>query len=182
MCILYFFFMLNKYFQVAGVTIAALLSSAMFAKSASALDFNFTFPNNGNPVSGTIFGLTDNSIDQPASSVSVSTPAPLTNFTSPTRNFFTVANGAITDADYVSKTNPNNLVFINKQGIINGSYIAIGNRSNTPVTFSQVSSPTPVPFGVSPDMGILILAGMFGISRLRNKIAARKLINSNQAT
>ena len=45
----------------------------------------------------------------------------------------------------------------------------------------DAASATPVPFGVSPDLGILILAGMFGVSRLRNKIAARKLINSNQA-
>ncbi|WP_319423114.1 PFE-CTERM domain-containing protein [Pleurocapsa sp. FMAR1] len=154
----------------------------MFAKSASALDFNFSFNDNGSNVSGTIFGLNDDTSSQSSSSVSLSTPSNLT-FNSPNLNSFTVANGAITGVTYRSGTIPN-LRFIDTSDNIQGSYRGTSQPVFiTPVTFSQVTGgATPVPFGVAPNMGILILGGMFGASRLRNKIAARKLINSDRAT
>ena len=167
--------MLNKSIKVAGITIAALMSSTVFAKSASALNFNFSFPNSGNPVSGTIFGV--NETDPIADSVSITTPANVTfDSSTATSNSFTVAGGTITNADYSSNTTPN-LRFL--PGINFGSYENT-NTNYSAITFSPAGA-TPVPFGVAPDLGILILAGMFGVSRLRNKIAARKLVNSNQA-
>ncbi len=42
------------------------------------------------------------------------------------------------------------------------------------ITFDTVPVPTPVPFGVSTDLSILILGGLFGASRLRKKLVARK--------
>lgn len=169
--------MLNKSIQLGSIAIAALLSSSIFAKSASALNFNFSFDDNGNNISGTIFDLTDDSTGG-ASKVSLSTPSNL-DFSSPTANSFTVAGGAITDATYSSNTNPN-LQFFAGAGFKLGSYRNPSSPNYTPVNFTQAAA-TPVPFGVSPDIGILILSGMFGVSRLRNKIAARKPINSNQA-
>ncbi len=176
--------MLNKYIQVAGITIAALLSSTMFAKSASALDFNFSFNNSGIPVSGTIFGLNNNTSNQPASSVSLNSPDNVT-FNTANPNSFNVTGGNITNVNYNSSNTSGNL-FLNGSttaGSFNG-FGSSGSSSGSDLTFSPLvtgGGATPVPFGVAPDLGILILAGMFGASRLRNKIAARKLVNSNQA-
>lgn len=42
------------------------------------------------------------------------------------------------------------------------------------VTFDTIpAAPTPVPFGVSTDLSILILGGLFGASRLRKKLASK---------
>ena len=39
---------------------------------------------------------------------------------------------------------------------------------------SSANSPTAVPFGVSTDLSIMILGGIYGASRLRKKLAANK--------
>lgn len=161
--------MLNKSIRVAGVTIAAVLSSTVFAKSANALDFGFTFGSGINTVSGTIKGLTDNSTGA-ASEVSITTPDNVT-FTSANPNTFTVAGGNITTASYTSSTAGSNLALFTAFGNYKGT-------AGTPTFSSGMPSgggATPVPFGVVPDMGILILGGMFAASRLRKKITARKL-------
>ena len=54
-------------------------------------------------------------------------------------------------------------------------------KFSQPATITSLSSPTPVPFGVSTDLSILILGGMFGASRLRKNIAARKQISNQEA-
>ncbi len=43
---------------------------------------------------------------------------------------------------------------------------------------ANASNATPVPFGVVPDTGILILGGMWGVSRLRKKMSANASVNS----
>ena len=73
-------------------------------------------------------------------------------------------------------------------GLRKGSfqYSLINNKSsqsapyNGAYTFS-FSPATAVPFDVSPDLGILILGGLYGASRLCKTIAARKQMSNQEA-
>ena len=53
----------------------------------------------------------------------------------------------------------------------------------TLLAFSSASSPTSgsVPFEFSPSLGLLAVGGIFGVSQLRKKVAARKLISKELA-
>ena len=51
--------------------------------------------------------------------------------------------------------------------------VDVSSSPHVPVV-SSASSPTAVPFGVSTDLSIMILGGMYGASHLRKKLAANK--------
>ena len=63
------------------------------------------------------------------------------------------------------------------------SYINSSTAQNQPYNGAykfSASAPTAVPFGVSTDLSILILGGLYGASRLRKTLAARKQISNQE--
>ena len=185
--------MLNQISKVAGVGFAVTLALALSANNAQALDFSFSFDNvEGNTpgtVEGTITGLNEGT--GAADSVLITSfPAGLggsfdagndaTLWSNQGANTFTVTNGSITDADFNSdSSNGSNLClncseFGGVNGTINGS---TGNALFNFDGFSGATystAATSVPFGVSTDLSIIILGGLYGASRLRKKFAASK--------
>ncbi|MGD1921649.1 MAG: hypothetical protein ACFCAD_23805 [Pleurocapsa sp.] len=60
---------------------------------------------------------------------------------------------------------------------LNGGWDSSVEESNPAWEVSSISinaSATPVPFGVSTDLSIIILGGLYGVSRLRKKLAVSK--------
>ena len=166
--------------KVAGIGIAASLALAGTANTAQALDFDFSFGigSPGGEITGRVGGLADNTSNQTADYVWLYTPVGET-FRLSGDNNFSVAGEMITaatfdNAGFQDSSTP--LVFRNETitlpaflgggtvPFVNGSYAS----SNGAVTY------TAVPFGVSTDMSIAILAGLYGASRLRKKLALRK--------
>ena len=182
--------------KIAGVSLATSLAFIGTTHQALALNFSFSFNDtagdNTGTVSGTAYGLNDNmdnqeptsvTIDSAPSSLGVSLPITLTSADYKAASTgFDVSGGSITDANvfYVSsgeilRLNHNNLNTLTNRS--NGLF-SINNQGFSGATYS---SPTAVPFGPSTDLGLGILGGIWGISRLRKAISVRKLIGNSQA-
>ena len=185
--------MLNKqiFSKVAGISVAASLAIAGTANTAQALDFSFSFDdtvgNNPGTVSGKIFGLADDATGQQPTSVRIdSAPASL-GLTTPltfsgsdyigSSTGFEVATGAISNANvlYSNGNEALRLNFKNQNRLTNSTTTeySLNTGGFSGATYSASTTPTAVPFGVSPNMGIVILGGMYGASRLRKKLAAK---------
>ena len=151
--------------KVAGIGVAASLALAGTAGKAQALEFDFSFGagSPGGEVTGRVGGLVDNAANQTASYVWLYTPVAETfDLSTSSLNSFTVSSGAVTVDDFIADgfNDPTQLRLFSGSSF--GSYdTSFGN-----VTY------TAVPFGVSTDMSIAILAGLYGASRLRKKFAA----------
>ena len=85
---------------------------------------------------------------------------------------FDSTNGSFTNNNGIaeSSSRTDDIIYVNGQRF-NTTSTALG---DFPVANAASAPPTPVPFGVSTDLSILILGGMFGASRLRKTLAARK--------
>lgn len=178
--------------KLAGISLATSIAFLGTANTAQALDFSFSFddtvdPNQGT-VTGTIMGLNDNANGQQPASVTVDNAPASLGFTSlplsldyTDGNGFDVSNGAIVnasalytgvDAGLRFNTDPNGA---NRLRNIGNSEFSRAVNGFSGVTYTASSNPpTSVPFGVSTNMGIVILGGMYGASRLRKKLAANK--------
>ena len=187
--------MLKQSLKVASTFMATTLALAIFAPHAKAFNFTFSFDNvTGNvtgTVSGTITGLEDNTSNQAADSVIIeSFPVGLEGsfdegndavaWSIPFANSFTVTSGSITDANFsIFSVGGNDRLLINFSGTGGTNLFSKDNLATNVanqdgfggVTFAPA---TPVPFGVIPDTGLGILAGIWVISRLRRNIVARK--------
>ena len=76
------------------------------------------------------------------------------------------------------------LIFQHANGTNNALRVNSQQLNNFPASgfiTANATAPTSVPFGVSTDLSILILGGLYGASRLRKAIAARKLISNQEA-
>ncbi|MEM8830121.1 MAG: hypothetical protein AAGE96_12290 [Cyanobacteria bacterium P01_G01_bin.19] len=73
-------------------------------------------------------------------------------------------------ADWYPELNYNNYG-LNELYLYNQFDTNTFNPLNT--TFTATSAATPVPFGVSTDLSLLILGGLYGASRLRKKLASK---------
>ncbi|MGD1917587.1 MAG: hypothetical protein ACFCAD_01135, partial [Pleurocapsa sp.] len=125
-------------------------------------DFSFGSGSPGGEGTGRVCGFSDNSTG-PASYVLLYSPVSETfDLSTASSNSFTVAGGAVTSDIFNAEgfKDPAQLRLFPSSNF--GSYDA----SFGPVTY------TAVPFGVSTDMSIAILAGLYGASRLRKKFAA----------
>lgn len=148
--------------KVTGISIAAAIAIAGTAGKAQALVFDFSFGagSPGGEITGRVGGLADNSAG-PASYVWFYTPiAESFNVGTANSNTFTVTGGAVVEADF-------NAVGFNDDTTQLRLFPG-GTFGSYDTSFSNVTY-TPVPFGVSTDMSIAILAGLYGASRWRKK-------------
>lgn len=149
--------------KVAGIGLAASLTLAGTANKAQALSFDFSFGSGspGGEITGRVGGLNDNSTG-PASYVWFNSPVSETfDIGTASFNSFEVTGGAVTSDSFNADgfNSPTQLRLF--PGSSFGSYdTSFGN-----VTY------TAVPFGVSTNMSIAILASLYGASRLRKKFA-----------
>lgn len=159
----------------------------------------FGYAHRSGTVTGTLKGLNDNKNDQYPTAVTIeSAPASLGISTFPLTltqigqdgGGIDVLNGEIIDIEYRTyyATDPDlghavqlefnapSLSAGNALFCYAGCPVGSGVTGNTDgfsgITFS--STATPVPFGVSGDLSIIILSGLYGASRLRKKFAASK--------
>ncbi len=190
--------MLNKSLIFASTLMATTLAVAITAPHAKALEFTFSFSNvtgsTPGTVSGKITGLEDNTSNQAADSVIIeSFPGSLGGsfdegddavaWNDVQENSFSVTNGEIVSAMFYAETASfNNLFALNTVvlgDLFDANYLTLDRSTDVSNTggfegasYSLLS--TPVPFGVIPDTGIGILAGIWGISRLRKTMRGRK--------
>lgn len=179
--------MFKQISKIAGISFASTLALAVTANNVYAFDFSFQFSDGTNTATGTILGLTEGT--STPSSVTASSPSlgitdvnfttPV-SFTSGAANTFTVLSGEIISDDYVAEADngSGDLIFFDGDRS-EGSWIRpyfLGNASNIgseTITYTPLS-PTSVPFGVSTDLSLIILGGLYGASRLRKKFVASK--------
>lgn len=189
---------MKKYLsQVAGIGLATTMALAI-QSPAQAFDFTFSFDNvDGNTagtVSGTITGLEDNTSNQAADSILITNVPPgivveeqdATLWDDIQVNSFEVSNGQIIAASFGAEDTVNGDVMCLGSDTLrcSGSPFQLLWNTNTNnfvrnngaigaangVEFTA----TAVPFGVSGDLSMLILGGLYGASRLRKKLAANK--------
>ena len=182
--------MLNKLAKAAGVGFATTLALAATANNAQALDFTFSFDNGFGSTPGTVKGnITGlNEGTGAANSVIITDyPAGLggtfdegndaTLWSNQTSNSFTVSSGSITAANFGADSNTGDDVFCLNCGSYNGLTLddlntdTVNDEGFAGATYSAA---TPVPFGVSTDLSIIILGSLYGASRLHKRIAAGK--------
>ena len=182
--------------KVAVIGLATSFAVLGATDKAQALDFSFSFDDttgsNQGEVTGTISGLSDNATNQQPSSITVNSAPASLGFTSfpltiastsnlARSNGFNVSGGEITGANtsFVS-TNEGIRFNFGAQGLnrltnrSNNEFSASANGFSGVTYTPMTNTPTPVPFGPAPNMGILILGSMYGASRLRKKFAANQ--------
>ena len=171
--------------EVLGIT-------AVTAQNAKALEFTFSFSNEtGNTpgtVEGLIQGLNDNMDNQTPTAVIITDfPVALGSSTEglnaaewsfqPLGPNFGVFNGELTSISYDARSSDGFLLSLDISTQTLGSLSSGGPDPDFVAGSLSVAPATPVPFGVIPDTGIGILAGMWGISRLRKTMRGRKSLN-----
>ncbi len=190
---------MNQTLKVTLIGITTTLTFAATANQAQALDFSFsgyeagtisadgTFSVNDTAVSSGILSQADIqdweiNISDSATSDSVTLYGDGGSFGTDNSDIFGFNGGTV---------NSSTLAFTNNFQIrneIGGSDIGtlwqisptanrlrVGSQSfagTESALVANASAATPVPFGVAPNTGILILGGMWGVSRLRKKMAA----------
>ena len=171
--------MKNYLFKVAGVGLGMTMALAV-SSSAQAYNFSFTLDDGTNSATGTIYDLSDGNGVAP-SSIEVNSPnIGLVTFPG-SGGTFDVAGGSIVASNYESfASNAPAILNLSPNPSTNiGGILAFNynDASRTNIVDSdsnpQYSQATPVPFGVSTDLSILILGGLYGVSRLRKKLSAR---------
>jgi hypothetical protein len=174
---------------VVGSAAAGVLAST---SPAHALDFNFNFTGNNGTVSGTIYGLQNNTTSSASDITINSTSNPFqlyhgsiyntslnSNFTT-FSNSFTVSNGQITSANF-SFTSTQVFLTLNSQ---TPYYNYQNNAVATNTSNITYSSATPVPFDIPggatiPSVGALLALGAMRKSR---KSVASKTRLANPVT
>ena len=193
--------------QLAGMGLAATLTLAV-QSSAQALDFSFSISDGTNDITGTISGLTEG-VSSPTSVKATSSFLGWNELEfvggseyGAGTSSFTVVGGEIVDDNFSMRNGlglHSSFLVLDGDGSKSGDPTVgyFGQRNPSPGTIADssttnmggpggfnaaiYSAATPVPFGVSADLSLLILGGLYGASRLRKTSAARKKI-SNQST
>jgi hypothetical protein len=154
----------------------AALAAALIASQALALDFKFSFDGTNGTLSGTvtgkIFGLLDNAtspatdlmISSAPSAFGISTPYDMFPTTTAI-NFFTLLNGVIVDAQFLSGdptgTFELGLNFAGQNNLKNpATATTYNNLGFAGATYTAIAVPAPVPEPVSASLLILGLAGL----------------------
>lgn len=148
---------------------------------AQALDFTFSFSNSGGTtpgtVSGTIYGLSDNTANQAATDIQItsypsalgfgSTPFSVFTFGTPSSNSFSVVSGTITAADfYVYYNSPSVFQFFllnhNSNNVLQNSSAYTYNAGGfSGATYSAVPVPFNIPGGATiPTLGSVLALGV----------------------
>jgi hypothetical protein len=143
-----------------GTLISALIL-LVFASPSHALTYQYSFDG----VVGFISGLEDNSLNQPADSVTV-TASPiggLGEYAPGTTNDFTVLNGVIFSANFVSLNFGNLLVLTPPVGL----FVVDENTIVANLSFSQTPLPAALPL-FATGLGVL---GLLGWHRKRKQAA-----------
>jgi hypothetical protein len=179
-------------------SVLAAISTAI-AMPAVALDFNFSYTNVtggiAGTVEGTIFGLADNTNNQSATSIVItSVPAaytfPLLDGNDVTLwdaqfdNTFDVSNGMITSISFLASTNPplagfqaialeDVSSFFGEDFDLDGNIGVFDNLEQT--SFNGSPTFTPVPFEFEASLGLMALGSMFGANMYFKKRKTKKL-------
>ncbi|WP_162932954.1 VPLPA-CTERM sorting domain-containing protein [Roseovarius sp. EL26] len=179
-----------KLLKLLGTACIALVAAT--SSYAATLDFDFSFSDGVADVFGTISGLSDNTNDQAATAITVSSVAFgldtvqfLTVPTSVTSNTFSVADGLITSASFSANV-ANSLPLPGRLFLSLGfgptEIERFGGLQATDVTgailFSVIETGGNGPFGPAtppissvplPAGGVLFISGLFGLGVLRKK-------------
>ncbi len=186
--------MFKKFALTLGLAVGL---CAINTSKASALDFTFSFSNNGGnvngTVTGTVYGLTDN-VTSSATRVTIeSYPTGLgtpvdgliaTDWGGVQENSFTVANGAITAGDFLSY-GPNSGLCLNSNDNCftgsNSNALTFNQDRNTVVNFNDFQGVafTPataaVPWEFNPTEGVALGLPLFiGLRVLKKRRALKK--------
>ena len=168
---------MNYLSKVAGIGLATTMALAM-QSSARAFDFSFTLDDGTDSVTGTIFGLQNNATSSP-SSIEITSGGFGTYPSS--GGTFTVAGNSIVSSNYSASASaaPASLRLSDINGFrYNDMSRGMGGKgalfdSDDNPQYSAVGGATSVPFGVKTDLSILILGGLYGVSRIRKTLSAR---------
>jgi hypothetical protein len=168
--------------------IAAAMAVCLTPPAHATLNFTFSFvgtPGDGVPgtVTGEIYGLTDNTANQPATDIVITSyPSALTYlpstpwdiFSVPGMYFdvnsFTVSSGQITAASFLEVWPSNaGLLFLNAEGITGGletSPIQLStlDLGDSPVTYTPLTADAPEPASIA-----VLLSGLFGLGLMRRR-------------
>ena len=185
--------MFKQFLKVASISMTTSLALAVNAHTTQALDFTFSFDNSiGNTsgtVSGIIQGLNDNNTGAASAVIVTDVPIDLEGsfnngnnavaWDTQYSNSFTVTNGVITSGNFEARdigfgfdtlclnaTGANCVPNANLFTYDSNTTRVYNNDGFAGVTFAPVA----VPFGVSPNMGLIILGGIWSISRLRKTV------------
>ena len=181
----------QKLSKLAGIGLATSIAFLGTTNTAQALDFSFSFDDtagaNQGTVTGKITGLSDDTNDQQPATVTVDGAPSDLNFSSLPLNLnyqngdgFDVSGGMITNASALYSDATSQIRFnfggaeVNSlKNIADSTNVLTSRAGDGFANITYTNDATPVPFGVAPNMGIIILGGMYGASRLRKKLAAK---------
>ena len=168
--------MTNKFSQLIAIASLTVAGVSLTSIPASAFDFSLE-SQSGNDYTYTITLDADDSLDvgdqliltnlSGVTAATSNSPYTLVGFNDTSANFLvspSAVNGAATYTGAISLTSPNSL-----SGL---EYQAFFDDNGTPSVYNNASATaTPVPFGVSTDLSILLLLGGFGLRKLKRKFS-----------
>lgn len=187
--------MFKKISKFAGIVFVSTFTLGMTANNAQAFDFTFSFDNVNGTVPGTVEGIITGLEEGTGAADSVkitSFPAGLagsfdngndaTLWLFQMANSFTVNSGSIVAADFLAihaVGNSSDILCLGSCFTNNANSLTLDNDStntanNDGFAGATYTAATSVPFGVSTDLSLLILGGIYGVSRLRKRMAANK--------
>jgi hypothetical protein len=159
---------------VAGALAGALMLAVGFwSYPANALTFHYSF--HGGQIEGFISGLTDNQLDQTASSVTITASiiGGLGEYVTPgSPNNFDVSGGAITGVSFQGDLGTYHLSIVLQTGLNNAILFnnAVGSGEGGPVTY-EAAAETPLPAALPLFVTGLGALGLLGWRRKRKQVA-----------
>ena len=186
--------MFKQISKFAGIGFASTLALSITTSNAHAFDFTFSFDNVEGNTPGTVEGIITRLNEGTGAADSViitSFPAGLggtidngndaTLWSDQFTNSFTVNSGSITAADFFAGlgAGTSDIFCLGDCGGNNVNFLSLDSQTTQTANINGFSgatytAATPVPFGVSTDLSLLILGGTYGVSRLRKRMAANK--------
>ena len=183
--------MFNQVKKVAGIGLATSMVLAATANNAQAFDFAFTNFSNSSSFSGSAEGtitIDDSAVGGALTQADfIAWEIDVFNSSGAFESQLTEANSNIFSFNSASATSSNLSIqpdfwihnFASGEGIqrtASSSFVYINNGapgSGNGGEWNISAAATPVPFGVSTDLSLLILGSLYGASRLRKKLASK---------